>query len=59
MRARGGRVTVRGVRYVPVWVHPGDFKVLPATPDAARRSFHRTTAVARRTRWIEPVVRGG
>jgi hypothetical protein len=63
MRARGGRVTVRKVRYVPVWVRPGDFKVLPARPDASRpalrRSFHRTTAVARRTRWIRPVVRGG
>ena len=63
MRARGGRVTVRKVRYVPVWVRPGDFKVLPARPNAARpalrRSFHRTTAVARRTRLIRPVVRGG
>jgi poly-gamma-glutamate capsule biosynthesis protein CapA/YwtB (metallophosphatase superfamily) len=63
MRARGDRVTVRKVRYVPVWVRPGDFKVLPARPDAARRalrrSYHRTVAVARRTRWIEPVIRGG
>lgn len=60
MRARGDRVTVRGVRYVPTWVRPGDFKVLPATPhsprSALRRSFRRTTAVAGRTARIRPVV---
>ncbi len=63
MRARGGRVTVRAVRYVPVWVRPGDFKVLPATPNATRRalrrSYRRTTSVAGRTRQIRPIVHGG
>jgi poly-gamma-glutamate capsule biosynthesis protein CapA/YwtB (metallophosphatase superfamily) len=62
MRARGNRVVVHGVRYVPIWVHPGDFEVLPASPDAARRdlrrSFHRTVSAAGRTRLIEPVVSG-
>jgi len=62
MRARGGRVSVHGVRYVPVWVHPGDFKVLPATPDAARRalrhSYRRTVSAAGRTKRIRPVGGG-
>jgi len=52
-RARGDEVRVRRVEYVPVWVRPGDYVVLPATPDAdpgnaeaLRASFERTTAVA-------------
>ena len=49
----GDEVRVRRVEYVPVWVRPGDYVVLPATPDAdpgnaeaLRASFERTTAVA-------------
>ena len=48
-----GRVTVKKVRYVPVWVRPGDFGVLEAEPsadpsyaDALRESRARTIAVA-------------
>jgi poly-gamma-glutamate synthesis protein (capsule biosynthesis protein) len=62
MRADGGDVTVRRVRYVPVWVRPGDFKVLPAKPGAGRgalrRSYKRTVKVAGKTKRIKPVRRG-
>jgi len=58
MQARGGRVTVRGVRYVPVWVRPGDFTVLPAKPGAGRgalrASYRRTVSVAGKTKRIRP-----
>jgi hypothetical protein len=33
-RAEGNEVEVRRVRYVPVWVRPGDYVVLPADPKA-------------------------
>ena len=59
MRAIGNRVTVRRVRYVPIWVQPGDFNVLPAKPDASRaalrESYRRTTSAAGRGKRIEPV----
>ena len=62
MRARGGRVTVDRVRYVPIWVHPGDFKVLPAKPGSGRselrRSYQRTVSVAGRTKQVKPVKHG-
>lgn len=62
MRARGNRVTVRRVRYVPTWVRPGDFTVLPANPDggraALRRSYRRTVSVAGRGKRIEPLFGG-
>lgn len=66
-RARGDRVEVRRVRYVPVWVRPGDFVVLPADPgadpanadpanaDALAASRARTVAVAGDRDGIEPV----
>ena len=62
MQARGGRVTVRRVRYAPTWVRPGDFTVLPAKPgagrDALRRSYRRTVSGAGRGKRITPVFRG-
>lgn len=51
-KARGERVTVRRVTYVPTWVRLGDYVVLPAKsgsdPDnasALRNSYHRTVGV--------------
>jgi poly-gamma-glutamate capsule biosynthesis protein CapA/YwtB (metallophosphatase superfamily) len=62
MRSRGGRVSVRRVRYVPIWVRPGDFTVLPAKPDAGRaelrRSYRRTVAVAGRSKRVKPLFAG-
>ena len=62
MQARGDRVTVRRVRYAPIWVRPGDFTVLLAKPDAGRdalrRSYQRTVSVAGRSKRIAPVTRG-
>ena len=61
MRARGGRVTVQRVRYAPIWVHPGDFRVLPAKPHGGRsqlqRSYRRTVSVAGRGNRIQPLSR--
>jgi hypothetical protein len=60
--SRGARVTV--IHYVPVWVRPGDFVVLPAGTawrtdhaDAAalRTSYRRTVAAVGRTSRIQPV----
>ena len=62
MRARGNRVSVRRVRYVPTWVRPGDFTVLPAKPGAGRaalrRSYRRTVSVAGRGKRVQPVFGG-
>ncbi len=62
MEARGNQVTVRRVRYAPIWVRPGDFTVLPARPDAGRselqRSYRRTRSVADGGKRISPVFRG-
>jgi poly-gamma-glutamate capsule biosynthesis protein CapA/YwtB (metallophosphatase superfamily) len=59
MRARGDNVAVRRVRYVPIWVRPGDFRVLPAKPgagrDELRRSYRRTVSVAGRANRVRPV----
>jgi len=48
-KAVGDRVVVRRVTYVPTWVHMGDYKVLPARPDASsselRDSYRRTVRV--------------
>lgn len=64
-RARGERVEVRRVRYVPVWVRPGDYVVLPAEPeadpanaDALAASRARTVAIAGDGDGIEPVPAG-
>jgi hypothetical protein len=60
--SRGARVTV--IHYVPIWVHPGDFVVLPAGTawradhaDAAalRASSKRTVAAVGRTPRIQPI----
>jgi poly-gamma-glutamate synthesis protein (capsule biosynthesis protein) len=63
-RARGERVRLLSVRYVPVWVRPGDYAVLPADPRvdpanaaALRASWRRTVAVAGRGDGIGPVGR--
>jgi Bacterial capsule synthesis protein PGA_cap len=52
-RAEGDEVEVRRVRYVPTWVRPGDYEVLPARPSADEAnataladSYERTVAVA-------------
>jgi len=61
-RARRGAVEVRRVRYVPVWVRPGDYAVLPADPaadpdyaDALRESRARTLATVGEGDGIEAV----
>jgi poly-gamma-glutamate synthesis protein (capsule biosynthesis protein) len=53
VEARGQEARITGVEYVPVWVRPGDYVVLPADPDAdpanaqaLADSFARTTEVA-------------
>jgi capsule synthesis protein PGA_cap len=60
--SRGARVTV--VHYLPIWVRPSDFVVLPAGlawrtdhADAAalRASYRRTVAVAGRSSRIQPI----
>jgi hypothetical protein len=60
--SRGARVTA--IRYVPIWVRPGDFVVLPAGTawrtdhaDAAalRASYRRTVAEVGRTPRIQPI----
>lgn len=61
-RAEGDRVEVAGVRYLPVWVRPGDYVVLPADPradpanaDALAASRARTIAVAGDGEGVEPL----
>ena len=49
----GNRVRVRRVRYVPVWVRPGDYVVLPARAGSA--SYRRTVSVAGREKRIKPL----
>jgi Bacterial capsule synthesis protein PGA_cap len=39
--ARGDHVHVRKVRYVPIWVHPGDYVVMPASGSSYRRTVAR------------------
>jgi poly-gamma-glutamate synthesis protein (capsule biosynthesis protein) len=64
LAVRGKRSWVRGIRYVPTWVRPGDYTVLPvgralrAHPaDAAllRAAWQRTTAVVGRGPHLRPV----
>ena len=59
----GARVTV--IHYVPIWVRPADFVVLPAGTawrtdhgDAAalRASYRRTVAAVGRTSRIQPIL---
>jgi poly-gamma-glutamate synthesis protein (capsule biosynthesis protein) len=61
-RARDGEGEVRRVRYLPTWVRPGDYVVLPADPaadpdyaQALSESRARTIAVAGDGEGIEPV----
>ena len=49
MQATGWSVTVRRVRYAPIWVRPGDFTVLPAKPDAGAASC--APPIGARSRW--------
>lgn len=64
-RARGERVEARRVRYAPIWVRRGDYKVLPARASAdrsnaaaLRASYRRTVAVAGRGDGIKPAFDG-
>jgi poly-gamma-glutamate synthesis protein (capsule biosynthesis protein) len=64
-RATEDEVEVRRVRYVPIWVRPGDYVVLPADPradpanaQALSDSRARTVATAGDGDGIEP-VKGG
>jgi poly-gamma-glutamate capsule biosynthesis protein CapA/YwtB (metallophosphatase superfamily) len=50
--ARGDHVHVRNVKYVPIWVHPGDYIVLPASG----ASYERTVGVAGRGKRFGPVA---
>ncbi len=58
----GNRVSVERLRYVPTWVRPGDYVVLPASPaedrshaGALRASRNRTIGVVGRGRGFGPV----
>ena len=60
--AKGDRVEVKGIEYLPTWVRPGDYVVLPADPQAdpdysgeLAASRRRTIAVAGSGDGIEPV----
>ena len=62
--AKSGKVEVRGVRYVPVFVNPPDYRVLPVgdalkggegDPTLLRGSYQRTVSVVGRGMRIEPV----
>ncbi len=47
-KAVGDQVAVRRVKYVPIWVHRGDYVVLPAKPSKGgelRGSYNRTVGV--------------
>jgi hypothetical protein len=59
---RGERLRVERLRYVPTWVRPGDYVVLPASPredpshaGALRASRNRTLRVVGRGRGFGPV----
>ena len=65
--ARSGKVEVRGVRYVPVFVNHPDYEVLPigdalkdgrGDPTLLRGSYQRTVSVVGRGKKIEPVPPG-
>ena len=60
----GDRSRVTFVHYVPIWVQHPTYTVLPvgtglrtdrADADELRASYHRTVAVAGRTRDIQPI----
>jgi hypothetical protein len=62
--AKSGKVEVRGVRYVPVFVNHPDYEVLPigdalkggqGDPTLLRGSYQRTVSVVGRGKKIEPV----
>jgi poly-gamma-glutamate synthesis protein (capsule biosynthesis protein) len=62
--AKSGKVEVRGVRYVPVFVNHPDYEVLPigdalkggqGDPTLLRGSYQRTVSVVGRGKEIEPV----
>jgi Bacterial capsule synthesis protein PGA_cap len=64
--ASGGKVEVRRVRYVPVFVNHPDYRVLPigdalkegpGDPTLLRGSYERTVSVVGRGKRIEPVPR--
>jgi poly-gamma-glutamate synthesis protein (capsule biosynthesis protein) len=50
--ARGDHVHVRKVQYVPIWVHPGDYVVLPASG----ASYRRTVDVAGSGKRFGPIA---
>jgi poly-gamma-glutamate synthesis protein (capsule biosynthesis protein) len=49
--ARGDHVHVRKVQYVPTWVHPGDYVVLPASG----ASYRRTVATVGKGKRFGPI----
>lgn len=64
LRVGAERATVTGVRYVPTWVRPGDYTVLPvgaalrdgaADAAALRASWGRTVGVVGRGRGLRPL----
>ena len=56
---RGGEFEAVRLRYVPIWVHPGDYVVLPALgdSDALRDSYRRTVSVVGDGKGFSPVDR--
>lgn len=54
---RRANVRVKSVKYVPTWVRPGDYVVLPADPDADRS--HASELRRSRARTIRVVGRDG
>jgi poly-gamma-glutamate synthesis protein (capsule biosynthesis protein) len=49
--ARGDHVHVRKVQYVPIWVHPGDYVVLPASG----ASYQRTVSTVGKGKRFGPI----
>jgi poly-gamma-glutamate synthesis protein (capsule biosynthesis protein) len=65
LEATGDKVRVLRVKYLPTWVRPGDFTVLPAHPSADRRyaselraSRARTVGVAGSGNGVGPIAGG-
>jgi poly-gamma-glutamate synthesis protein (capsule biosynthesis protein) len=66
IRVDGKKSSVRGIRYVPVWVRRSDYTVLPvgvalrrklADPATLRASYRRTVAAAGRRANVQPIPR--
>jgi poly-gamma-glutamate synthesis protein (capsule biosynthesis protein) len=66
IRVDGTKSSVKGIRYVPVWVRRSDYTVLPvgvalrrklADPATLRASYRRTVAAAGRRANVQPIPR--